>query len=752
MRNIIPIILFFTFSSLFTHADDLNAQSREKVQILSDIFRNNVFIERLPINSSLNDFGPCIIGQKLYFSSFNRSSKRKSGNYDIYQVNINSEGDIISGKSLMPGIVSKFNEGPLAFCKKTGEIYMTSNDVENPIISSFNLTDTKVYRLEIVILRRLEGKWVVTEEFPFNNNRYSTGHAAFSPSGDTLIFVSNKPGGLGQTDLYMSTRKGKEWTEPLSLGSKINTSGKELYPFMTSGKILIFASNGIDQGEGLNLYYTVLNGENKDYEVIKFPEPINSPKDDFGMVLSPTQLFAYFTSNRSGNTSDDIYKIGFKSRIDEMLVPEIAEPKVAIQDKEVSAPDGKKESNPVVNEKVVAELPMVMVQPVPDQIKDIGVPVPDPVLVVRKETELQMVQPVVPVKKEVPVPAPVVAAGNEPQAPVVQHMPVVAGKPEIPETFILRLVLVDAETKAPLPESKVFFNTDEAVFSDRAGMVTKKLDPGKDYDIRAGRSGYLNNSIMISADCQGGTIRLNLNMYRGQVNREYVLENIYFDFDKWEILPSSAFELDKLVRIMKENLNLCVEIESHADSRGEDGYNRNLSLKRAESVVNYVINRGVSGSRIKTSAMGESNPYVVSPANEADYRLNRRTTFTITKLGSPGTEINSGSKSTVSSDITPPAPVQSESIMKIDPSGIKGLNYRVQIVAARSRFDPETKIKNLAQMVQNAGIIITLENGLYKYQIGTFDSRSGAQSLSRKIKSMGQDAVIVEYQDNQRIK
>jgi outer membrane protein OmpA-like peptidoglycan-associated protein len=113
----------------------------------------------------------------------------------------------------------------------------------------------------------------------------------------------------------------------------------------------------------------------------------------------------------------------------------------------------------------------------------------------------------------------------------------------------------------------------------------------------------------------------------GQVVR---LNNVFFDFDKWDLRPESFVELDRVVKLMKENNGLEIEMSAHTDSRGSDDYNFELSDNRARSVMEYIISKGISSSRIVSHGYGEARPVVENDTD--DHRqLNRRVEFTIMK-------------------------------------------------------------------------------------------------------------------------
>jgi outer membrane protein OmpA-like peptidoglycan-associated protein len=117
-----------------------------------------------------------------------------------------------------------------------------------------------------------------------------------------------------------------------------------------------------------------------------------------------------------------------------------------------------------------------------------------------------------------------------------------------------------------------------------------------------------------------------------------VINPIYFDYRKWNIRPDAAAELDKIVKIMKDNPNIKIALGSHTDARGTDEENRILADKRAESSVDYIVSKGISRKRITGTGYGESQLKVSNEEIDATYlwldkeklhQLNRRTEFII---------------------------------------------------------------------------------------------------------------------------
>lgn len=113
----------------------------------------------------------------------------------------------------------------------------------------------------------------------------------------------------------------------------------------------------------------------------------------------------------------------------------------------------------------------------------------------------------------------------------------------------------------------------------------------------------------------------------GQVVR---LNNVFFDFDKWDLRPESFVELDRVVKLLSENPAIEIEMSAHTDSYGSDDYNFKLSDNRARSVMEYILSKGIAPNRIKSQGYGETKP--VAPNDTPENRqLNRRVEFTILK-------------------------------------------------------------------------------------------------------------------------
>ena len=133
----------------------------------------------------------------------------------------------------------------------------------------------------------------------------------------------------------------------------------------------------------------------------------------------------------------------------------------------------------------------------------------------------------------------------------------------------------------------------------------------------------------------------NLILDRIVVNKSIVLDNIYYDLDKADIREDAALELDKLVVILRDNPNISIELSSHTDDRASVEYNQDLSQRRAESAVYYILSKGITENRIIAKGYGESQLIIANAKSEEEHQINRRTEFKVTSyefIDSSGSE------------------------------------------------------------------------------------------------------------------
>jgi len=172
--------------------------------------------------------------------------------------------------------------------------------------------------------------------------------------------------------------------------------------------------------------------------------------------------------------------------------------------------------------------------------------------------------------------------------------------------------------------------------TDSTGMYSAVIDTPEDYTVKAMMNNYLADCLSFPmVSIKTGTTNFasrDLLLDKLTIDKTFVIDNIYYDFDKYNLRADARVELDKLVKLMKEN-PVNIEIGSHTDCRGSSAYNDKLSQKRAESAVNYIISSGIEKSRITAKGYGESQLLnkcadgVICTSKE--HQVNRRTEFKI---------------------------------------------------------------------------------------------------------------------------
>jgi peptidoglycan-associated lipoprotein len=199
--------------------------------------------------------------------------------------------------------------------------------------------------------------------------------------------------------------------------------------------------------------------------------------------------------------------------------------------------------------------------------------------------------------------------------------------------------------RKPLPNTRIEVLKNgvkiETISSNDFGTRQLTLDHGADYEFIGRKSDYLSGNYKLSTRNLPMTISGTDTTFQGRLllekifyNKEIILENIYYDFDRWDIRKDAEPTLNELAALLAINEELFIQLASHTDCRGADEYNLNLSQRRAQSVVNYLIGKGIDGRRLVPRGFGESQPAincVCESCTEDEHQINRRTTFAIIK-------------------------------------------------------------------------------------------------------------------------
>ena len=503
--------------------EDAVEQFKQYVELVPDDPRGNIGIESCEaavtwkenptgyvvddvryFSSRQRDFSPAYVNEaytELYFTSTREDAE---GN-ETHGATGQSFADIFSstldrkGKWSVPvpveSLNSEFEDGSPAISPDFSTIYFT------------RCKKGKNQQLGCQILsaksngRDWEDPEVVLPEL---GDSVTVAHPAISPDGNTLYFVSDMPGGLGENDIWKVSRSGGgSWGKPVNLGEEINTPGNELYPYVHPDGTLYFSSDSRIGMGGLDIYKATKD-ETGSWILENMKPPINSPEDDFGIVFEDDQERGFFSSSRKGRGNDDIYSF--------------------------------------------------VLPPLEFSVKG----------VVKDERNDQ--------------------------------------------------VLVGSTVKSVGSDGITVEST-----TDEEGSFRFMLKPATDYVFVASQPGYLNGKERESTRGMDQSKEFEVTIYLASVTRVIELPNIFYDYAKWDLRPESMVSLDNLVETLEDNPNVTIELMSHTDSRGTPADNIELSQKRAQSVVDYLISKGIQPDRLKARGYGESQPKVVDEKVKAQY-------------------------------------------------------------------------------------------------------------------------------------
>lgn len=295
----------------------------KKIQELSseDILKmnaNKYVIEKAPINSEFLDYAPTYYQSKLVFCS-SRNEKTKPNKLDhewnnqpfsdLYVVDLKRNNELGADVTLLdPNINTQYHESSSVFTKDGNTIYFSRNNYNDNKFKSNNkgVSLIKLYKST----KDSKGKWQKAVELSFNNDEYSVAHPALSLDEKRLYFSSDMPGTRGLSDLYfVEIYLDGTYSKPTNLGDQINTAGRESYPFITKNNQLIFSSDGHVGLGGFDVFFTQLNEDYSMGEITNMGNQINSPTDDFSLIIDTKDNTGFFASNRdNASGSDDIYQ------------------------------------------------------------------------------------------------------------------------------------------------------------------------------------------------------------------------------------------------------------------------------------------------------------------------------------------------------------------------------------------------------------------------------------------------------------
>lgn len=555
-----------------------------------------------------------------------------------------TESDRMSGS-----INSKYHEGPAAFFKDGSKVIFTRNNTTSG--GSAKKSSDGIIKLKLYMGESKKDSWGNITELPFNSNEYSTGHPALSADEKMLYFASDMPGGFGGTDIYVSRYDGGNWSAPVNLGANINTKGNEMFPYVDEKGNLYFASDGLPGLGELDIFFTQLDGFIQKGRVINLGAPINSSKDDFGIITDGLRQSGYFSSNRKrGGNDDDIYKFDRECEIKEgcelLIAVYDADTKMPLDNSTINFTDEAGNNIQLVTnaEGIIALDNIAVGHDYAFKAKREGYKNNTVSYSIdecdnessRLEIPLERPKPdsldnVTSIKSDLSKDGSIASADSNVSSSFPKNAKtcIIKGKVSLQSTKVsLEGVLITL--KNACDGSKL------TTYSDKNGNFQFTAVEGCDYTIEGQKETMASKAKSLKKlNCKANeNVSSDILMFtKGDVVE---IENIYFDYGKWNIRPDARIELDKLVKIMREYPKMKIELGSHTDSRSPSDFNQNLSESRAKSSSDYLFKRGISRSRVEFQGYGET--MLVNkcadgvPCSEAEHQKNRRTEIKILQM------------------------------------------------------------------------------------------------------------------------
>lgn len=498
---------------------------------------------------------------------------------------------------------TKYHEGPMTFFKGEQKVVFTRNNY-NKGRSRESKDGTN--RLKLYTADLVKESWSNVKEVPFNSDEYSCGHPALSPDNTKMYFVSDMPGGYGGTDLYIVEYTDGTWGTPVNLGKEVNTEGNEMFPFVDESGNLYFSSDGHEGLGGLDLFFAEMKDGIAYKGVVNLGAPLNSEKDDFGLITDAGRNTGFFSSNRKRGIHDDnIYSFKRECRPLNLIVYDAAT-KTPLENVDIRS---------VIN----------------GENQDLKVTGLDgsTSICLQAESEYEFKA----IKEGYQMNSITYSTKSNTGQQTTLEMYL-----EKSNSSVLKGVVKSELSQKPISGVQVTLEnqkdkTTQTVVTGQDGGYEFEVKPGADHKLTAQKDKYATNNETIGKVSKNPTQYQNVQGMYGEGDI-FKLNNIYYDLDKFFIRPDAARELERTVLpLLKKYPDMKIEIRSHTDARSGDSYNMQLSENRARAVVNYLTQRGIDPSRLVSNGYGESEPSNECvdgvQCNESQHQENRRTEFRI---------------------------------------------------------------------------------------------------------------------------
>ncbi|MBK8555082.1 MAG: OmpA family protein [Lewinellaceae bacterium] len=725
----------------------------------------------LNINTEGLEFSPTFYEDGIVFISTNTlgAKKVKDKSLDlpamsIIQARRNPEGLLMAPTTFSKELTSQFHEGPVCFDRTAETVYFSRNVTTK---GRQKLAKDGIQKMKLYSSTKTNGVWSDPQPLPFNNNQFDDCHPGISIDGDKLYFSSNRPGGFGGMDLYVAYKVGDSWSEPVNLGSEINTEGNEFFPFVHADNTLYFASDGLPGVGGIDMFYAVPDGDGWT-KPVNFGAPFNTAGDDFGMIVDLNKINGYYNSNgQGGSGKDDIFNFHVEGgNLDDYFLQNDRIP-VRDLDLAITVTD-KMDNKPVegadihiinlANANVIGRDEsgkLITLQNIDGQ--DVMVAMdPDQGLEGLSDrrgkysTTIKSGQYAIIVSKSgyqtKQVQIPLTKPGNE-----------IAVALERAEGKVHWIVSVfNSVTNTPLAGSSLVLSNNvtgkkDTLIVDANGMVDYYLDLESAYNVDVVQGGRKigNASVDTKGHLAGDTITQSILVAPIMPGASIELPNIYYNFNDATLRPDARKDLDLVLALLKQQPTVVLELASHTDCRGTAQYNEDLSQRRANGVVKYLLDNSVNPDRLKAVGGGESQPRNKGidgvTCTEAEHARNRRTEIRVLTGVEGASLVLDGKVDTEAGpDVTKPA---DKPVATNTPVSTVSVTGSMQYYVIAGSFLMENRAQNHLATVKAAGypnaeVVQFPESPYFSVAVGKFDDRNEAIALKKAVIAGKIDAFV----------
>ena len=433
-----------------------------------------------------------------------------------------------------------------------------------------------------------------------NDEEVNEGSIAFSKDGMFMIFAKGNDGkssGRNNVDLYYSRYRSNKWQTPRLLNIN-NSKSWDSTPFLSvDGKTLYFSSNRSNGYGGTDIYKANLNKRGRWVNLQNLGPEINTPGNEMYPYVSEDGKL-YFASD---------YHLGFGGL--DIMIATRKGGKISIE-------------NPG--------------KPLNSEGDDFGI-------YFFNQTKGFFTSNRIGGKGDDDI---YTFVNNDPELKIVNYK--LTGNTLTPENENSYLTLDNSTVKLTDRDNNII----EETFTGNDGSFSFIVYPEEEYYLVGEKENYFNsrvefntlgktaNKAKLKDFITNISFEKNLILEKIILNKSIVLENIYYDLDRANIRDDAALELNKLVRILIDNPKISIELSSHTDDRATVEYNLDLSQRRAESAVNYIISKGISKNRLIAKGYGESELIIKNATSEEEHQINRRTEFKVIKYDENESENN----------------------------------------------------------------------------------------------------------------